>query len=614
MRRSIKKNVDAGAHGKTQNGRLPGMKTEFPHPVETLTDAFFQLQSVVGNQAVQRWCESDPHERFPGSIGKPIRFNWREVSKIPDANPVVQRTQVQRQPATAIDEQAQKQAAKKIRDAFTFPDGYVSPKFTPSNAKLVGKAKEMLAPGGGLAKEMAQGRDVTYERELETGGTQSFTEKKSVTVPGDVSKFPVLVTWELWSMLEALKTSAPDATLLALIGVLEEFWIDHTGNLGTTWVPDIVEINAVLPAKGFTKVTSVDLIPRSIVFVDQHALVEPGPYRDLSEGEKEKRTVDIVAAHELIHALGYVDAWIHPFLKQFGLSPKLERDAPGGEEEQEADRVAAAVMDPGNKENVVRPLAEGTVPETTETTRYPQKPFSAGSRHSRPGLIQRAPFPGETPELEQRRKDAIEAVQSAARKIERGLRSGYLWPFEQAQGTDIQFTSPTLTIPGQSPLETQKDRNARLLKLADDLWKLVIELQGGPIPQAWQAWKDSSDDVIFPGQGRYGSGFEIDMFYCHRMQEHGMGFAETMRNIHYIDDTPDPQRQIRIRLRDLPPESELQLGTWLVVKDPVNRPQEWKRLSGYEPIDGEIVQLSSDRRGYFYYWYGEKKYLPDYPD
>jgi hypothetical protein len=229
-------------------------------------------------------------------------------------------------------------------------------------------------------------------------------------------------------------------------------------------------------------------------------------------------------------------------------------------------------------------------------------------------FLQSAPFPGETPELEQRRKEAISAVQNAAQNIEKGLRSGYLWPFEKAQDTDIQFTSPTLTIPGQAPLETQKDRNARLLKLVDDLWKLVIELQGGPIPQAWQAWKDSSDDVIFPGQGRYGSGFEIDMFYCHRMQEHGMGFAETMRNIHYIDDTPDPKRQIRLRPRDLPPQSELQLGTWLVVKDPVNRPQEWKRLSGFEPIDGEIVELSSDRRGYFYYWYGEKKYLPDYPD
>jgi hypothetical protein len=229
-------------------------------------------------------------------------------------------------------------------------------------------------------------------------------------------------------------------------------------------------------------------------------------------------------------------------------------------------------------------------------------------------LLQRVPFPGETPELEQRRNDAISAVQNAAQNIEKGLRSGYLWPFEKAQGMDIQFTSPVLTTPGQAPLETQKDRNARLLKLVDDLWKLVIELQGGPTPQAWQAWKGPSDDVIFPGQGRYGSGFEIDMFYCHRMQEHGMGFAETMRNIHYIDDTPDPKRQIRIRPRDLPSVSELQLGVWLVVKDPVNRPQEWKRLSGFEPIDGEIVELSSDRRGYFYYWYGEKKYLPDYPD
>ncbi len=67
------------------------------------------------------------------------------------------------------------------------------------------------------------------------------------------------------------------------------------------------------------------------------------------------------------------------------------------------------------------------------------RPPVAENGHSLTGLVRRVPFPGETPELEQRRKDAIDAAQNAAQTLERRLRSGALWPPETVQRDRIVF-------------------------------------------------------------------------------------------------------------------------------------------------------------------------------
>jgi hypothetical protein len=85
--------------------------------------------------------------------------------------------------------------------------------------------------------------------------------------------------------------------------------------------------------------------------------------------------------------------------------------------------------------------------------------------------------------------------------------------------------------------------------------------------------------------------------------------GETEAHWLYLTKDPVPKREVKGTREDY----GVGLSEWLVVKDPEKRPQEWVRLTGYDPIDGEIGQLRSDRRGYYYYWYGRKIYLPKYP-
>ena len=181
----------------------------------------------------------------------------------------------------------------------------------------------MIAPGSELAKKMAAGAKVTYTSPTTEGKEKEVTEKKAVVVSGKVNEVPVLVMWELYKILADIKEKSSDATTRFIVDVINEFWLStgSTAKLGTTWVRDFPEMTAWLASRGFDAITSKNLIPGPIVFIDQHGLVEPGPYRDLPEEAKAKRSVDLVAAHEIIHALGYTDLWIHEFLKKFGLSP-----------------------------------------------------------------------------------------------------------------------------------------------------------------------------------------------------------------------------------------------------------------------------------------------------
>jgi len=217
----------------------------------------------------------------------------------------------------------QKRAAKAIKSMFTFDSGYISPKFSESNRSLVEKGRNMISPGSSLAKKMAAGATVAYTRTRTTGETDTFTEKKSVTVTADIKKIPILVTWELYSKLNIKNYDSKDETTRLLAAALDEFWSfrGSSSNLGFTWVPEFPELTDRLKSLGFDAITSKDLIPRAVVFINQNALIQPGPYRELPESEKRKRSIDFIVAHELIHGIGYTDEWIHPFLKIFGLIP-----------------------------------------------------------------------------------------------------------------------------------------------------------------------------------------------------------------------------------------------------------------------------------------------------
>ena len=226
-------------------------------------------------------------------------------------------------PEKAIPAARQKKAAGAVSKAFTFPAGHTSDRFTGQNKRLVEKGRAMVAPGSELAKKMAAGTQVTYKVPAKGGKEKAVTEKKAVTVSGKVNEVPVLVMWELYERLRNVKGKSGDATTRFLVDVIDEFWLSSgsTAKLGTTWVRDFPEMTEWLKSRGFDAITSNNLIPGPLVFIDQHGLIEPGPYRDKPEEEKAKRTVDLVTAHEIIHALGYTDLWIHEFLKKFGLCP-----------------------------------------------------------------------------------------------------------------------------------------------------------------------------------------------------------------------------------------------------------------------------------------------------
>lgn len=214
-------------------------------------------------------------------------------------------------------------------------------------------------------------------------------------------------------------------------------------------------------------------------------------------------------------------------------------------------------------------------------------------------LIQCAPFPGETIAGESRRKNAIRSARWAIKRIEMALVRGYLWRTEVKSGTDIKDIAAGST-------ETTAQRANRLITLIRDLWNLVAELERGPIPNPWL-----KEYVIFSGKSRSASDQDFQMFYGHRMQSLGMSDELVWHNWMNLEDSPVPTPALKGKAVE---SSGIQLGIWLVVKDPKNRPQEWKRLTGFDPVDGYIVELSSDRYGYFYYWYGQKMRLPNYPN
>ncbi|MDD3582047.1 MAG: hypothetical protein PHW74_13630, partial [Desulfobacca sp.] len=79
--------------------------------------------------------------------------------------------------------------------------------------------------------------------------------------------------------------------------------------------------------------------------------------------------------------------------------------------------------------------------------------------------------------------------------------------------------------------------------------------------------------------------------------------------LHYTEGNP-------ILTPTLPPASgvmrPLNLGIYLVVADPVHRPQDVERLDPFRRQRGVIVDLWEEAGVYFYYYRGEKLYLPDF--
>jgi hypothetical protein len=184
--------------------------------------------------------------------------------------------------------------------------------------------------------------------------------------------------------------------------------------------------------------------------------------------------------------------------------------------------------------------------------------------------------------------------------VETALRRGYLFEGEELRDGDVYNAYSEET-------ETPGERRTRLLQLIDHLYGLVTRLEGGPVAADW--FEENIEYEEPGGHVTVGSSSDFLKFYDHYAFEQGLDGRAIFLNWTALQSRVIPQARVASTRID---DRSLQLGRWLVVPDPEREPQRWYWLSGFEPIRGEIVELSSDHRGYFYFWRGRRIYLPDF--
>lgn len=221
-------------------------------------------------------------------------------------------------------------------------------------------------------------------------------------------------------------------------------------------------------------------------------------------------------------------------------------------------------------------------------------------------------FDNESPELRKRRKAVIGWGNIVVDRLKNALSRGYIWRFE------------AVTSKGVTPLHTEieesiPDREARLRQLIADLIHLINQLKMGPIPSGWL-----EPSAIIPGESITVGGQEqretdLYMFYVYSALDLARSGDLVWNNVPYIMEAPNPTSAV---VRRAPVSRGLNLGIFLIVPDPENAPQVYRLYTGYEgwwlkrsrgQERGVLVDAWEDDFGYFYYYKGERHYLPGHP-
>jgi hypothetical protein len=235
---------------------------------------------------------------------------------------------------------------------------------------------------------------------------------------------------------------------------------------------------------------------------------------------------------------------------------------------------------------------------------YARAEREADARVADPGPAPGGPQADEDADARARRLQTAAAARNAVDHVAAALSGGYLWPFEAESpgGVTAEHTGEEETI---------DDRAARLRVLMDALRQLSTELEERPPPPEW--WEESIDfppkgSITAPGADTWEDTVHA---YAHWARDRGDDMDRVWNDIAYIETEPVRKQVVKRK----PVWRGINIGVWLVVEDPENRPLEYRKLDQYGGWNqkGKIVEVWVDDSGYFYMYDGVRHYLPERP-
>jgi hypothetical protein len=201
-----------------------------------------------------------------------------------------------------------------------------------------------------------------------------------------------------------------------------------------------------------------------------------------------------------------------------------------------------------------------------------------------------------------RRAAAADGLRVAIDRIRSALQRGYLFEHETIEGDSVT------TIEGD--VESRAAREARLRRLLTDLRDLLVELDGGKVPDDWFNPQASAPKLRVGVHGTQ-PWRDAGALYLNRQVSLGRDLSAAGKNVFYIQTAPVSERRTRPAAMAI----GVQTGLFLLVPDPENAPLVYERVSPTMTWSsrGTIVEVWRDDLGYYYPYQGKKIYLPGRP-
>ncbi|CAB1079552.1 hypothetical protein D1AOALGA4SA_7261 [Olavius algarvensis Delta 1 endosymbiont] len=192
------------------------------------------------------------------------------------------------------------------------------------------------------------------------------------------------------------------------------------------------------------------------------------------------------------------------------------------------------------------------------------------------------------------RVQMLRDIRTKIGQINRALMNGYAWSAETYRNGIIEIGLLGMRFPVAR-------RNFHLLTLRRYLRELASRVRANNIPDPATHPSGARQYVTQP--------FELQWLVSHYLESLGIPDPQFDMFISYTEFNP-------ITTRVMPRVSGVRrpfnLGRWVVVADPVNRPTDVELLDSHRRQRGVILDLWEEAGVYFYYYMGRKHYLPDF--
>jgi len=192
------------------------------------------------------------------------------------------------------------------------------------------------------------------------------------------------------------------------------------------------------------------------------------------------------------------------------------------------------------------------------------------------------------------RTQMLRDIRAKIRQINSALMNGYAWSAETYRNGIIEIGLLGMRFPVAR-------RNYHLLTLRRYLQDLRSRVQANNIPDPATHPSGARNYVTQP--------FQLQWLVSHYLESLGIPDPQFDMFISYTEFNP-------ITTRVMPRVSGVRrpfnLGRWVVVADPVNRPTDVELLDSHRRQRGVILDLWEEAGVYFYYYMGRKHYLPDF--